>query len=43
MPAARDARANPDRYPPPDDFVTAKRRYDPQLRFRNAPWDSCFA
>jgi hypothetical protein len=30
-------------YPRVDEFVTAKRRYDPQLRFRNAPWDSYFA
>jgi FAD/FMN-containing dehydrogenase len=30
-------------YPRVDEFVTAKRRYDPQLRFRNALWDSYFA
>ena len=30
-------------YPRLDEFVTAKRRYDPQLRFRNALWDSYFA
>jgi FAD/FMN-containing dehydrogenase len=30
-------------YPRLDEFVTAKRRYDPQLRFRNALWDSCLA
>jgi hypothetical protein len=23
-----------------EDLVTAKRHYDPQLRFRNALWDS---
>ncbi len=27
-------------YPRLDEFVTAKRRYDPQLRFRNALWDT---
>jgi hypothetical protein len=27
-------------YPRVDEFVTAKRRYDPQLRFRNALWDT---
>jgi FAD/FMN-containing dehydrogenase len=26
-----------------DEFVTAKRRYDPHLRFRNALWDSYLA
>jgi FAD/FMN-containing dehydrogenase len=30
-------------YPRVDAFVTAKRRTDPQLRFRNALWDSYFA
>jgi FAD/FMN-containing dehydrogenase len=30
-------------YPRLDEFVAAKRRYDPQLRFRNALWDSYFA
>jgi FAD/FMN-containing dehydrogenase len=30
-------------YPRLDEFVTAKRRTDPQLRFRNALWDSYFA
>jgi FAD/FMN-containing dehydrogenase len=30
-------------YPRLDEFITAKRRYDPQLRFRNALWDSYFA
>jgi FAD/FMN-containing dehydrogenase len=30
-------------YPRVDEFVAAKRRYDPQLRFRNALWDSYFA
>jgi hypothetical protein len=30
-------------YPRVDAFVAAKRRYDPQLRFRNALWDSYFA
>jgi FAD/FMN-containing dehydrogenase len=30
-------------YPGVDEFVAAKRRYDPQLRFRNALWDSYFA
>jgi FAD/FMN-containing dehydrogenase len=30
-------------YPRLDEFVTAKRRYDPQLRFRNALWDSYLA
>jgi FAD/FMN-containing dehydrogenase len=30
-------------YPRVDEFVTAKRRYDPQLRFRNALWDRYFA
>ena len=30
-------------YPRVDEFVTAKRRYDPQLRFRNALWDSYLA
>jgi FAD/FMN-containing dehydrogenase len=30
-------------YPRFDEFVTAKRRYDPQLRFRNALWDRHFA
>jgi FAD/FMN-containing dehydrogenase len=29
-------------YPRVDEFVTAKRRYDPQLRFRNALWHSYF-
>jgi FAD/FMN-containing dehydrogenase len=27
-------------YPRLDEFVAAKRRYDPQLRFRNALWDT---
>jgi FAD/FMN-containing dehydrogenase len=26
-----------------DEFVAAKRRYDPQLRFRNALWDTYLA
>jgi FAD/FMN-containing dehydrogenase len=30
-------------YPRLDAFVAAKRRYDPQLRFRNALWDGYFA
>ena len=30
-------------YPRLDEFVTAKRRYDPQLRFRNALWDTYLA
>jgi FAD/FMN-containing dehydrogenase len=30
-------------YPRVDEFVTAKRRYDPQLRFRNALWDTYLA
>src|SRR3954447_12903453 len=30
-------------YPRLDEFVTAKRRYDPQLRFRNALWDAYLA
>jgi FAD/FMN-containing dehydrogenase len=30
-------------YPRLDEFVAAKRRYDPQLRFRNALWDSYLA
>jgi FAD/FMN-containing dehydrogenase len=30
-------------YPTVSDFVAAKRRYDPQLRFRNAMWDAYFA
>lgn len=30
-------------YPLVSDFVAAKRRYDPQLRFRNAMWDAYFA
>ena len=27
-------------YPRLDEFIAAKRRYDPQLRFRNALWDT---
>jgi FAD/FMN-containing dehydrogenase len=30
-------------YPRLDEFVAAKRRYDPQLRFRNALWDKYLA
>ena len=30
-------------YPRVEEFVAAKRRYDPQLRFRNALWDSYLA
>jgi len=30
-------------YPAVSAFVAAKRRYDPQLRFRNAMWDAYFA
>ena len=30
-------------YPKLDAFVAAKRRYDPQLRFRNAFWDTYLA
>jgi FAD/FMN-containing dehydrogenase len=30
-------------YPRVDEFVTAKRRTDPQLRFRNALWDTYLA
>jgi len=30
-------------YPAVSAFVAAKRRYDPQLRFRNAMWDTYFA
>jgi hypothetical protein len=30
-------------YPRADEFIAAKRRTDPQLRFRNALWDSYFA
>jgi len=30
-------------YPRLDEFVAAKRRYDPQLRFRNALWDAYLA
>lgn len=30
-------------YPRLEDFITAKRRYDPQLRFRNALWDRYLA
>jgi FAD/FMN-containing dehydrogenase len=30
-------------YPRLDEFVAAKRRYDPQLRFRNALWDTYLA
>ncbi len=30
-------------YPRTDEFIAAKRRYDPQLRFRNAMWDKYFA
>ena len=30
-------------YPAAAAFVAAKRRYDPQLRFRNAMWDTYFA
>jgi FAD/FMN-containing dehydrogenase len=30
-------------YPAVAAFVAAKRRYDPQLRFRNAMWDTYFA
>jgi hypothetical protein len=30
-------------YPRLDEFIAAKRRYDPQLRFRNVLWDSYLA
>jgi FAD/FMN-containing dehydrogenase len=30
-------------YPRLDEFIAAKRRYDPQLRFRNALWDTYLA
>lgn len=30
-------------YPRCVEFVAAKRRYDPQLRFRNALWDTYLA
>src|ERR1044072_8580583 len=30
-------------YPRLDEFIAAKRRYDPQLRFRNALWDRYLA
>jgi FAD/FMN-containing dehydrogenase len=30
-------------YPHLDEFIAAKRRYDPQLRFRNALWDTYLA
>ena len=30
-------------YPRLDEFVAAKRRIDPQLRFRNALWDTYLA
>jgi FAD/FMN-containing dehydrogenase len=30
-------------YPCLDEFIAAKRGYDPQLRFRNAMWDKYFA
>lgn len=30
-------------YPRVDEFAAAKRRYDPQLRFRNALWDTYLA
>jgi FAD/FMN-containing dehydrogenase len=30
-------------YPRLDEFVEAKRRYDPRLRFRNALWDTYLA
>jgi FAD/FMN-containing dehydrogenase len=30
-------------YPRLDEFIAAKRRYDPQLRFRNAFWDHYLA
>ena len=30
-------------YPHLDEFIAAKRRYDPQLRFRNALWDTYVA
>jgi FAD/FMN-containing dehydrogenase len=30
-------------YPRLDEFVEAKRRYDPHLRFRNALWDTYLA
>jgi hypothetical protein len=30
-------------YPRLDEFVAAKRRYDPQLRFRNALWETYLA
>jgi FAD/FMN-containing dehydrogenase len=30
-------------YPRLDEFVAAKRRTDPQLRFRNALWDTYLA
>jgi len=30
-------------YPRLDEFVAAKRRYDPQLQFRNARWGTYLA
>ncbi|HEV7599564.1 MAG TPA: hypothetical protein VGO49_04825 [Bradyrhizobium sp.] len=30
-------------YPRLDEFIAAKRHYDPQLRFRNALWDAYLA
>ena len=30
-------------YPRLDEFLAKKRRYDPQLRFRNLMWDKYFA
>lgn len=30
-------------YPGLEDFVAAKRRWDPGLRFRNQMWDACFS
>ena len=30
-------------YPELDRFIAGKRRYDPQLRFRNALWEAYFA
>ena len=30
-------------YPRLDEFVAAKKRYDPELRFRNALWDTYLA
>ena len=30
-------------YPRTEEFVAAKRKYDPQLRFRNMMWERYFA